>query len=58
MGIDDALKACSFVKPGCAIPMHYNTFDVIKSDPTDFKKKVEEKGLNCQVLDFGQEINL
>jgi len=58
MGIDDAVKACSFVNPKCAIPIHYNTFDVIRSDPADFKHKVEEKGINCQILDFGQEINL
>ncbi len=58
MGIDDAVKACSFVKPKCAIPIHYNTFDIIRSDPEDFKHKVEEKGINCQILDFGQEINL
>ncbi|MCK5164390.1 MAG: metal-dependent hydrolase [Desulfobacula sp.] len=58
MGIDDAVRACSFVKPGCAIPMHYNTFDVIKADPMDFKKKVEKQGINCQVLEFGQQTNL
>jgi len=58
MGIDDAVKACSFVKPRCAIPIHYNTFDVIKSDPFEFKKKVESLGINCQALEFGQQINL
>ncbi|MBU1343576.1 MAG: metal-dependent hydrolase [Proteobacteria bacterium] len=58
MGIDDAVMACSFVKPGCAIPIHYNTFDIIQSDPSEFKKKVEKLGLNCQVLEFGQEIIL
>lgn len=58
MGIDDAVKACSFVKPGCAIPMHYNTFDVIQADPGEFKKKLEKIHMNCQVLEFGQEIIL
>jgi len=58
MGIDDAVKACSFVKPGCAIPMHYNTFDVINCDPGDFQKKLETQGTGCQVLEFGQEIDL
>ncbi|MFA5903352.1 MAG: metal-dependent hydrolase [Desulfobacula sp.] len=56
MGIDDAVRACTFIKPGCVIPMHYNTFDIIKADPFDFKQKVESHGLNCQVLEFGQEI--
>ncbi len=58
MGIDDAVKACSFVKPECAIPMHYNTFDVIQAEPEEFKKKLEKIHINCQVLEFGQEIVL
>ncbi|NOX33878.1 MAG: metal-dependent hydrolase [Deltaproteobacteria bacterium] len=58
MGIDDAARACSYIKPGCVIPMHYNTFDVIKANPGDFKKKVEKLDLNSQILQFGQEINL
>lgn len=58
MGIDDAVKACSFVKPDCAIPIHYNTFDVIKTDPEAFKAKLERQGTRCQVLEFGQEITL
>ena len=58
MGIDDAVKACSFVKPGCAIPMLYNTFDVIKADPHFFNKKLEKMHINCQILEFGQKITL
>ncbi len=58
MGIDDAVMACSFVNPKCAVPMHYNTFDVVNADPEVFKQKLEDKGLNCQVMEFGQEINL
>jgi L-ascorbate metabolism protein UlaG (beta-lactamase superfamily) len=58
MGIDDAVKAVEFVKPKTAIPMHYNTFDVISADPAEFKKKVEEKGINCRIMKFGEEIEL
>ena len=58
MGIDDAVQACSFVKPETAIPMHYNTFDVIEADPNEFKSKVEQNGIGCRVLAFGQEIDL
>jgi L-ascorbate metabolism protein UlaG (beta-lactamase superfamily) len=29
-----------FVKPRTVIPMHYNTFDVIRADPEDFKRQV------------------
>lgn len=56
MGIDDAVKACMFVTPGCAIPMHYNTFDIIKADPLVFKSNAESQGIQCRVLEFGQEI--
>ena len=62
MGIDDAVKACSFVKPKQAVPMHYNTFDIVNAEPLEFKNRLENssetKGINCQVLEFGQEINL
>ncbi len=58
MGITDAVKAVELANPKVAIPMHYNTFDVIKSDPNEFKKKVESIGKKCIVMNFGQEIDL
>ena len=58
MGITDAVKAVELVNPKIAIPMHYNTFPVIQADPYEFKMKVEEKGLNCRVLNYGEEIEL
>jgi len=58
MGITDAVKAVELANPKVAIPMHYNTFDVIKSDPDEFKKKVESIGKKCIVMNFGQEIDL
>lgn len=58
MGIDDAVKAVEFVNPKKSIPMHYNTFPVIEADPNEFKKKVEEKGKEVIVMEFGEEIEL
>jgi L-ascorbate metabolism protein UlaG (beta-lactamase superfamily) len=58
MGIDDAAKAVELARPKVAIPMHFNTFPVIKSDPAQFKKSVEQKGFKCNVLNFGEEIEL
>lgn len=58
MGIEDAVTACEFVHPQKAIPMHYNTFPVIQADPFEFKARVQAKGMDCQVLEFGQEIDL
>ncbi len=58
MGIEDAVRAVSFVKPNCAIPMHYNTFDIIKTNPNDFQSKVEAIGIKSRILDFGEEFIL
>lgn len=40
MGIEDAVRAVEFVQPRAVIPMHYNTWDVIKADPEQFKRQV------------------
>ena len=40
MGPEDAARAVEFIKPRVVIPMHYNTFDVIKQDPQEFKRLV------------------
>ncbi|QQS37933.1 MAG: metal-dependent hydrolase [Ignavibacteriales bacterium] len=58
MGVTDAVKAVEFVNPGIAIPMHYNTFPVIESDPLEFKDKLTAKGFKCKVMSFGEEIVL
>ena len=58
MGITDAVKAVELVKPKIAIPMHYDTFPVIETDPQEFKKKVEDGGKECRVLEYGEEIEL
>lgn len=58
MDIEDALKACEFLKPGTAIPIHYNTWTVIKADPQEFKMKAAKRGINVRVLEFGEEIEL
>jgi L-ascorbate metabolism protein UlaG (beta-lactamase superfamily) len=40
MGIEDAARAVEFVKPKSVIPMHYNTWDLIKADPQEFRRLV------------------
>ncbi len=56
MGIDDAVKAVDFLQPGEVIPMHYDTFDVIKADPLVFKQKVEQKGITVHILKAGKSL--
>ncbi len=55
MGIDDAVKAVEFLKPQRVVPMHYDTFDVIKADPNVFASKVE--GAQVVVLKPGDNID-
>jgi L-ascorbate metabolism protein UlaG (beta-lactamase superfamily) len=43
MGINEALKAVELIRPQIVVPMHYNTFDVIKQNPVVFKHLVEAK---------------
>lgn len=40
MDIEDSLEALSLIKPKNAIPMHFNTFDIIKANPEEFKSDV------------------
>lgn len=40
MGIDDSIKAINFIEPKKAVPIHYDTFDLIKQDPITWKEKV------------------
>lgn len=42
MGIDDAVKAISMLKPKVVLPIHYNTWEVIKADPEEFASKVDK----------------
>jgi L-ascorbate metabolism protein UlaG (beta-lactamase superfamily) len=53
MGLADAVKAVEFLKPKKVLPMHYQTFDVINSDPAEFKKLVQKLGVDVQVLKYG-----
>ena len=58
MGIDDAVKAVEFANPKLAIPIHYNTFPIIKADPRLFKLKVEKTGKACRVMEYGETIEI
>ncbi len=41
MGVREAARAVSLVRPRVCVPMHYNTFPLIKADPGEFKRLVE-----------------
>jgi len=58
MGIDDAVKATEFLAAGVHIPMHYDTFDVIRADAGEFVRKVEAAGRRATVVKPGEVYEL
>jgi L-ascorbate metabolism protein UlaG (beta-lactamase superfamily) len=60
MGSEDAVIATQMLRPKNVIPMHYNTFPVIKQDEKAFidllhLKAPESRGI---LLEAGQVLNL
>ncbi|MBN2260367.1 MAG: metal-dependent hydrolase [Clostridiales bacterium] len=41
MDIYDAARAVEFIKPKAVIPIHYDTFDIIKASPEKFRELVK-----------------
>ncbi len=53
MGPDDAVRAVEMIAPQTVIPMHYNTFDMIKQDPKAFAAQVGSRA-KVVILEPGQ----
>lgn len=52
MDIEDAVEAVKLLKPKAVIPMHYNTFDLIKADADEFKNRIiKEAECKCILLE-------
>lgn len=58
MGPEDAVKAATMIKPKRVVPMHYNTFPVIKQDPKQLKDKTEALDIKCHILNPGEFIEI
>lgn len=59
MGPEDAVKAAKLIRPKYVIPMHYNTFPVIRQNPDDFKKAVEGEGIcKVKILNPGESFEI
>jgi L-ascorbate metabolism protein UlaG (beta-lactamase superfamily) len=59
MGPDDALRAVKLLTPKVVIPIHYDTFDVIRQDPQAFARRVAaETEARCVVLKAGERYRL
>ncbi|MDR1708159.1 MAG: metal-dependent hydrolase [Candidatus Accumulibacter sp.] len=56
MGPRDAARAVGMIKPRIVVPMHYDTWPMLKQDPAAFKKEVEgSTGARVVVLAVGAE---
>ncbi len=59
MGTEDAIKALSLIKPANVIPMHFNTFDIIKQNPVHWIEEVNASGLSKAIqLSPGESFDL
>lgn len=56
MGPGDAIRAAEMTGAKLVIPMHYNTFPVIRQDPNDFAEKLKSIGVECAVLAPGETL--
>lgn len=59
MGPDDALRAVKLVEPKQVVPIHYDTFDIIKQDPSAWAHKVAaETSAKVIVMKPGESLEL
>ncbi|MCX6026370.1 MAG: metal-dependent hydrolase [Chloroflexi bacterium] len=59
MGPEDALRAVKLIAPRLVLPIHYNTFDLIKQDAQAWAARVEsETGVPVRVLSPGQSLQI
>lgn len=58
MGIDDAVEAAVLCAAKAVMPIHYGTFPVIGSDPKEFARKAEARGVRVRIVGFGETIEV
>ena len=58
MGPDDALIAADMLQAKAIVPIHYNTFDLIKQDANAFCEKIEAQGQTGHPLAIGASLEL
>lgn len=51
MNIEEATLAALAIKPQLAVPIHH-----LKADPKEFKRKLEDAGVEVRLLDIGEEL--
>jgi L-ascorbate metabolism protein UlaG (beta-lactamase superfamily) len=58
MGPEDALQAAEWYGAKLVVPVHYNSFPVIRQDADSFVQRLEERGLKGRVMSPGESIDI
>ena len=58
MGPKGAVRAAEMLRPKLTVPLHWNTFPLIETDPEAWKEQMELAGMNARVLQPGQTLEL
>ncbi len=58
MGIEDAVTAAEWVQPRCVVPMHYDTWEIIRADAKQFISRIDALGLNPRILNPGETMEM
>jgi L-ascorbate metabolism protein UlaG (beta-lactamase superfamily) len=58
MGLEDALRAAELLRPKKVIPMHYDTFDLIKSDAGQFVREMKKRGIEAICPPLNEAVEL
>jgi L-ascorbate metabolism protein UlaG (beta-lactamase superfamily) len=59
MGPDDAVRAVKLLQPKHVIPVHYNTWELIRQDCNTWSNRVRsETGAEVHVLQPGESFSL
>jgi L-ascorbate metabolism protein UlaG (beta-lactamase superfamily) len=58
MGPRDAVIAAQFLQAKMVVPMHYNTFPLIKQDPKAFVDSLASEGIEGVVIEPGQSLTI
>ncbi len=58
MGIEEAAEAARLLKPRMIVPVHYNTFDLIKADPEELATRLDGTDTRVVALKPGEALEL
>ncbi len=57
MGPEDAVRAIDFIRPSQVVPIHYDTFDLIRQDASAFAREVGDRA-GVEILGAGDALEL